>query len=533
MESSRVLSIGGVNSRDTQERQNRGNRRGLGGLLTMLVASILVPVCLQGQEQAAAAPQPGAQTTQTQPEQSQTPVEREQILLERVEKLEKRIAELEAKTSGLPTGTPVVTGESKGASPDNTATVDPLNRNLAAAIANAPATTAGQQAGATTEAGRGAMDFLHGTTLDLTLDSYYEYNFNYPVGRVNLLRAYDVLSNEFSLNQADVIIDHPPDLHEGRRWGGRLDLQFGQATDTLQGNPANEPRPEIYRNIFQAYGTYIIPVGQGITVDFGKWASSLGFEGNYTKDQINYSRAYWFNFLPFYHMGVRAAIPVNDRFTVNYWVVNGTNQVEATNGFKDELFGFTAKPRKTILWTMNYYLGQDHPDRIVVAPTGPIPVQPGLSFQAISPAPNGRTHIFDSYVTWQPTTKLNFALEGDYLIERLWKNAAPRLSSTPSHTDGGAAYIQYQLTPRFSLATRAEYMSDHGGLFSGITQALKENTVTFDYAVADGFLMRYEWRRDYSNQRTFLTDTQGALVKQQDTATLGVIWWWGRKEGTW
>jgi Putative beta-barrel porin-2, OmpL-like. bbp2 len=532
MGSLRVSSVGNVNSRDTQERRNRSSRRGGSRLVAILVASILVPVCLQGQELVATVSKPSTQTVQTQPEKSQTPEERELMLLERVERLEKRIADLEAKTSGLPAGMPTETVERKEVLVNNTPAADPATRNLSAAMVNVPAPAPGQQSGTSTETG-GAVDFLHDTTLNLALDGYYEYNFNYPVGRVNLLRAYDVLSNEFSLNQADVIIDHPPDLAEGRRWGGRLDLQFGQATDTLQGNPTNEPRPEIYRNIFQVYGTYIIPVGKGVTVDFGKWASSLGFEGNYTKDQINYSRSYWFNFLPFYHMGVRTAIPVNDSFTINYWVVNGTNQVEATNGFKDELFGFTAKPRKTILWTMNYYLGQDHPDRIVVAPTSPIPVQPGLSFQAISPAPNGRTHIFDSYVTWQPTTKLTFALEEDYLIERLWKNSAPGMSSTPSHTDGGAAYVQYQLTPRFTLGTRAEYMSDHGGLFSGITQALKENTVTFDYNVANGFLMRYEWRRDYSNQRTFLTDTQGGLAKQQDTATVGVIWWWGRKEGTW
>jgi len=377
------------------------------------------------------------------------------------------------------------------------------------------------------------LSFLRETTINVSLDGYYAYNFNDPVGRVNLLRAYDVLSNEFSLNQASLVIDHPPDTAAGRRWGGRLDLQFGQATDTLQGNPANEPRPQIYRNVFQAYGTYIIPAGKGITVDFGKWGSSLGIEGNYSKDQINYSRAYWFDFLPFYHMGVRVSAPISDRFTLNYWVVNGTNQVEATNGFKDELFGFTATPARNIVWTMNYYLGQEHPDRAVVPPTSPIPVQPGLSFVAITPAPNGKTHIFDSYVTWQATPKLSFALEGDYFLQRLWKNEAPGQSSAPSHVAGGAAYLRYQFNPKIALATRAEYLSDRGGLFSGLTQALKENTVTFDYTVADGFLMRYEWRRDFSNKPSFLTDVQNVLSKDQTTATVGLIWWWGRKEISW
>ena len=380
---------------------------------------------------------------------------------------------------------------------------------------------------------RKALDFLRDTTINLGIDTYYAYNFNHPVGRVNLLRAYDVLSNEISLNQASVIFEHAPDLSAGRRWGARLDLQFGQATDTLQGNPSNEPRPQIYRNIFQAYGTYVVPIGKGINVDFGKWSSSLGIEGNYSKDQMNYSRSYWYDFLPFYHMGLRATIPVNQRFAINYWVVNGTNQVEATNGFKDQLFGFTATPSRAISWTVNYYLGQEHPDRAPADSCGPVPIQPGLCFSAIRPAPDGRTHVVDSYVSWQATSKLALAFEGDYFVQRLWRNAAPGRSSAPAHTDGGAAYIKYQLTPKLAIATRAEYMSDRGALFSGISQALKENTVTLDYKVSDGLLMRYEWRRDFSNQPSFLSDLQGVFNKDQNTATLGLVWWWGGKEGAW
>src|SRR5436190_7354450 len=154
---------------------------------------------------------------------------------------------------------------------------------------------------------------LRNTTINLGIDSYYAYNFNRPVGRVNLLRAYDVLSNNFSLNQASIIFERAPDLSQGRRFGGRLDLQFGQATDTLQGNPANEPRPQIYRNIFQAYGTYIAALGSGLTLDVGKWGSSIGIDGNYSKDHMNYSRALWFDFLPFYHMGVSASYQLNDQ----------------------------------------------------------------------------------------------------------------------------------------------------------------------------------------------------------------------------
>lgn len=405
-------------------------------------------------------------------------------LQQRVGELEGEVAELKRIVKELQSNSPAAGSQ------------DPPSAGLTSGAQPQSASLSTEQS-TLTPVDRKNLDFLRDTTINIGLDGYYEYNFNAPIGRVNLLRAYDVLSNSFSLNQASVIFDHPPEVAEGRRFGGRLDLQFGQATDTLQGNPLNEPRPDIYRNIFQAYGTYIVPVGRGLNVDFGKWASSIGIEGNYTKDQMNYSRSYWFNFLPFYHMGFRTSYPVNDHLTANYWVINGNNQVEPTNSFKDELFGFTATARKTISWTMNYYLGQDHPDRISVPPTLPIPVQPGLSFAPINPAPNGRLHIFDSYVSWQTTPKLTLAIEGDYVIERLWRNSAPGESSAPSHTDGGAAYAKYQLSPKFALAARAEYLSDRGGLFSGLNQALKETTATFDYNVAGGFLMRYEWRRDF------------------------------------
>lgn len=398
----------------------------------------------------------------------------------------------------------------------------------AAAIQQDPPTATSQTAETQTQ-GLG-LDFLRAATIEAGMDGYYGFNFNSPIGRVNLLRAYDVSSNAFSLNQANFIIKEDPNMSAGRRWGARVDLQFGQATETLQGNPLNEPRPDVYRPIFQAYGTYVLPVGTGLTVDFGKWASALGLENNYTKDQINYSRSFWFNFLPFYHMGARVNYKFNDKIALNYWVVNGTQQTEPFNGFKDELIGLTITPRKTISWTMNYYIGQEHPD-VKFFPNGGAPPnspsEQGLPFQPIPNAPDGKLHIVDSYVTWQATPKLALSAEGDYVIERLFEESAP------AHTDGGALYARYQATNKIAIGARSEYLSDRGGLFSGVTQALKEVTLTYDYKFAAHFLARTEWRRDFSNRPLFLTDTLGILSNHQNTATLGLIWWWGNKEESW
>lgn len=372
------------------------------------------------------------------------------------------------------------------------------------------------------------FNFLYGTTVNFLIDGYYAYNFNDPIGRVNELRAYDVLSNAFSLNQADIVLENAADPANGKRFGARVDLQFGQATETLQGNAANEPRPEIYRNIFQAYGSYVAPLGSGLTIDFGKWASSLGIEGNYGQDQMNYSRSYWFDFLPFYHMGVRVHYQFNDRIGVNYWITNGTEQTEPYNGYKDQLVGLVVSPAKTLNWTVNYYRGQEHPDFVFVTNGPPnLPALQGTPFEPIVNPPTGKLNILDTYATWNITKNWTAAAEADYEIERLYTN------SLPAHAAGGALYLRYQLTPKIAFAARSEYLADAGGLFSGKAQALKEATATFEYRFSQSFVMREEWRRDWSNQPFFLSDTLGVLEKSQTTATLGLIWWFGGKEGAW
>lgn len=445
--------------------------------------------------------------------------ERERLLLDRIEKLERRLAELESRS---PAST--LTGPARASEVKQSPAVpspSPVSGELSG---NSPVA---QDQDADTD--RNVLSFFRDTTFNLTIDGYYGYNFNHPTGRINLLRAYDVSHNSFSLNQAAVVIERAPNIEAGRRFGLRLDLQYGQATETVQGNASNELRPQTYRPVWQAYGTYVAPVGNGLTVDFGKFASSLGYETNYTKDNFNYSRSYFFNFLPFYHFGFRAKYPVNDKLAVMYHLMNGAQQSEDFNRFKSQHAAVILTPSKKVTWQVNYYVGREQRDAVAnLNPTFPsLPTQPGLPVEVIRPSPRGRFHVLDTYATFNATDKLTLALEGDYVVSRV-EDFSP-----PSRVTGGAAYARYQFTPVFALAGRAEYLSDRDGLFSGVTQALKETTLTADFKLIDGFLLRGEWRRDFSNRPFFLTDTPGIFKKEQNTATVGLTWWIGRKEGAW
>lgn len=422
---------------------------------------------------------------------------REEELLRRIEELERRLAAVERAT-----GTVLSADSPRPAAP---------TESPAAPQGSPPPPASGAA----------------GLTISGTIDGYYSYNFNRPVGRVNLLRAYDVSSNSFSLNQATLIVERAADVSAGRRFGLRADLQYGQATESQGGNPANEMRPQVYRNLFQAYGTYVVPVGSGLAVDFGKFFSAHGLEGTYTKDQMNYSRSLLFNALPFYHFGFRATYNFSNRIGLTYYLVNGLQQSEDFNGFKSVAFLWTFKPAKVLTWNLNYYTGQENRDvNPVLNPGFPeIASQPGLSIDVLPRAPRGRTHIFDTYVTWTPTGKTTFVAEADSEIARV------EPSSPPSRFTGGALYARYQATPRIALTGRGEYVADRA-LFSGVNQNLKETTFTVDYKPADGFLVRTEWRRDFSDTPFFLTNKPGILKKEQNTATLGLIWWFG-KEGSW
>lgn len=415
-------------------------------------------------------------------------------LQSRVDSLERRLAEVEARLALV-------------------AASSPLPAVPAAAIAPTAAATPKQVEPA-------ATGLPPDTTLNVTLDGYYAFNFNKPYTRENQLRGFDQSHNSFSLNQATIILERTPSLEVGRRFGGRIDLQFGQATQTLQGSLANENRPEIYRTLFQVYGSFVAPIGSGLQTDFGKFASSLGYETNYTKDQPNYSRSLWFNYLPYYHFGFRNNYNFNSKLTAQYWLVNGSNQSEDFNGFKSQAFQLTARPAKTVSWTSTYYFGKD--GRQVILRQGDFGSAPSTTVFR----PNGQSHIFDSYLAWTPGN-WTAVLEADYTINR--NNA----KDSPGRVDGGAAYLQYQVSPKFGFAGRFELLQDRSGFFSNKAQTLKEFTLTGTRTFTGGFQAKLEYRRDFSNMAYFTTNQIGALKRNQDTATLGLIWWLGGKSGSW
>src|SRR5947209_14221978 len=196
----------------------------------------------------------------------------------------------------------------------------------------------------------GIMSFFRKTEISGFVDAYYGYNFNRPAGDTAQLRNFDTKHNQFALNLVELALEKKatPDS----RLGYRMDLDFGPATELVH---ASEPGgSETFNHLQQGYLSYLAPVGKGLQIDVGKFVTPNGAEVIETKDNWNYSRSLLFALaIPYYHFGVRATVPFNDKVTLGGMVVNGWNNVVDNNSGKSWCVDLTLKPTSKLTLVQN------------------------------------------------------------------------------------------------------------------------------------------------------------------------------------
>jgi hypothetical protein len=193
---------------------------------------------------------------------------------------------------------------------------------------------------------------------------------------------------------------------------------------------------------------------------------------------------------------VRTTIPIG-KFTGGFQVVQGWNNIYDNNSGKT--FGFTgAYAWKKVTWSNVYYVGPEK------AHTN-----------------SGIRNLFDSTVTINASDKLSYYVNVDYGREKLLDN------SVASWT-GIAGAARYAFTPKFAMATRAEWFDDYDGFSTGTKQSMMEVTLTGEYKFTPWLMSRLEFRDDWSNQNVFQRGS--TYTKSQPTILLGVVAYLGPKK---
>lgn len=423
-------------------------------------------------------------------------------LRRRIKELEERLEKLEARQQPPPeAAAPGLTNASLTIAQQQTTT--PAATPKEASDAAAPTPTADEAQ----SNGEGILNFFKQVEVTGFIDGYYSYNFNKPFGRTNQLRSYETRNNEFALNLAEIALEKKVDSTS--RLGFRLDLNYGPAADLTHAGEANNRR-DTYKFLQQAYGSFLVPIGNGLQVDAGKFVTWNGFEVIESKDNYNYSRGYLFTLGPFYHAGVRAKYAFNSKVSLLAAVVNGWDTTEDTNGGKTFGVQLALTPTSKFSLLQSYNVGPEEPDTI--------------------PVPLGREndrfirHYLDTVAVYTFNPRWSVAANYDYGIER------QRASGSKVHFQGVAAYLRYSPTERFSFSPRFEYYDDNDGARTGVAQALKGLTLTGDYKLGLGFLARLEFRRDWSDQPFFnKSNATDPLVKAQTNILGGLTWAFGTR----
>ena len=336
------------------------------------------------------------------------------------------------------------------------------------------------------------FNFFRGVRFSGFLDAYYGFNFDEPADRKVPYRNFDFNHNSLTLNQVSLDMSKP--VSESSPLGYMLQMGIGPTADWVNSGDFGIGNSTA-AHFFQYYLSGRVPVGKGLTIDVGKYVTQHGAEVIDSRPGWNYSRGLLFAWaIPYYHFGLRASYPVSDKVTLGASISNGWNNVIENNGGKTYGFSIVYNPSARFSFIQNYMVGPEQGD--------------------VSDSENYR-HLWDSLITVKLHDKVTFMTNFDYGMDRI-------VGGEHVHWIGTANYLRFQFTPSFALTPRFEFYNDPMGFTTGVRQQLKEFTLTPEFIVNENMVMRFEYRRDWSNVGVFGGDTRDD-ARSQDTAALGLI----------
>jgi hypothetical protein len=334
------------------------------------------------------------------------------------------------------------------------------------------------------------LNFFKNTEIGGLVDVYWQYNSNQVPP---LYQAFNVLYNSFDVSMAELWVAKTPTTDSPI--GYKVRTTFGSAADLMASASLQFLKESPYKNIEEAYGSYLAPVGKGLQIDVGKFVTNAGAEVIEAKDDWNYSRSLLFQLaIPLYHSGVRLTYSPNDKVTLMGGVINGWNVVNDNNTGKSVMASVTYKPTGSVSLVENYIGGPEQPND----------------------NSNWR-NLSDTVLSYTVNPQLSLMANYDYAHDT---NAA---DGSSVHWQGVAGYLKYQANKYVAVIPRVEYYTDPQGFVTGIDQNLTGATVTLEVKPADNFIWRIEYRGDFSNQSPFV-NSSGTAKKNQQLFIVGFLY---------
>lgn len=376
----------------------------------------------------------------------------------------------------------------------------------------------------------GAAEFLESIEIGGWAAASYNYNFNAPDGRelpgsnqgaTGFQYPFHPDSNAFQLDQLWLEIERPVD--EEHRAGFRADIAYGKTAELLSGSvlaPDGLAGTENDFELYQGYVQYMAPIGSGVHLKFGKFATLIGAEVAQAPYNFNITRGHVYNlFQPITHSGLLASTELGGGFSASVGAVNGTrsnNDIELNND-------------KAVLWSLGF--SQDVFSASFNGTFGSSEESQGASLPA-----GDKELILDAIVGLDPTENVSTYVNASYLDSE-------NSNSGVDTTGWGLAWAgRVGITERLGGALRAEYatLESDGGAFMGSSDPELDVwglTGTVDYALTDALTLKTELRWDkvedgdflgVSGEGAFIEDDEmfggvGAMAPSEDDQLVGLV----------
>lgn len=316
-------------------------------------------------------------------------------------------------------------------------------------------------------------------TVEGYIDAYYAYDANQPADGVRPYFVSQNQHNEFSINVAAIAL-----RYSSPRVRATLMPGFGTY---MNANYALEPNT--LQHLLEGNVGFKIWKDKGVWVDMGILGSPYTNETALSLDQINLSRSFAPEYVPYYLSGAKVTIPAGPRLTTYFYLLNGWQQIEDQNR---QLAGGTQlefKPDEH--WTLNWntYFGDER----------------GIG------APDVRMRYFsDVFAIWQPRSQV-------LLSACVYGGIQQYADATEDHNWWQANICgKFGLGGPHSLSARMEYFSDPSSvMIYPVTRAngfeCSSVTLGYNYQVASRAAFRIEGRYfQTKNEAYYNASNQGS-----------------------
>ncbi|MBT9395497.1 porin [Hymenobacter sp. NST-14] len=311
-------------------------------------------------------------------------------------------------------------------------------------------------------------DSVAATPNPLTLygfvDGYYGYDFKYePTNqRPGFLYSHN-RQNEFTVNNAVLGL-----RYDNGQVRGAVGLHAGSYV--AANYAAEDP---VFRHLYEGYAGF--RPFRNAWLDVGIFTSHIGFESALSKDNWTLTRSLMAENSPYYEAGARLTYEVSPKLTLTGLVLNGWQNIRETNQGKALGTQLQWKPIDKLLINSSAFYGNEQPRDSV----------------------RRRRYFHNFYASYAATDRLSLALVFDAGQQESEQRGG---RADTWHT--GAAFVRYQLAPKWTAAARAEYYhADRGVLIvSGAPQLgdpafkVKAASLNLDYAPAPNVVFRVEGR---------------------------------------